>query len=138
MGQTHCLLGRGHVESPRADFVLASKVSANVEPSALNVEQEVLQSNMACPGMTRKEDNAHSSTEIFDHQALRPAIEESPFKETSASGATRLAYNTGYGDFCFGRLTDRFQSIAGRDGDDDYWREGSNAIPIADLNSFER
>ncbi len=47
--------------------------------------------------------------------------------------STRISYNNGFGDFCFGRLCDRPQGY-----DNKFWRQGSNAIPVVELDSFER
>jgi hypothetical protein len=53
--------------------------------------------------------------------------------------SSRLSYNTGQGDFCFGRLVDRpKKSWTGLFYPQEYLGRGSNGIPVVTLDTFER
>lgn len=62
--------------------------------------------------------------------------------KSSAISATtaRLGYNTGHGDFCFGRLVDRPERSIwdGSVYDDEFWKAKSNGLPIVELDQFQR
>ena len=53
---------------------------------------------------------------------------------------SRLSYNMGYGDFCFGRLGDRPEMSSFTDSiyNEEYWKTGSSGVAIIELGSFQR
>lgn len=55
---------------------------------------------------------------------------------------SRQGYNTGHGDFCFGRLIDRKKkSLVDPSGEDIKWFAGitgSNGVPVVELDDFQR
>jgi hypothetical protein len=56
-------------------------------------------------------------------------------QERISSAVARLSYNTGHGDFCFGRLVDRHQYA---NWSDKSLTDGSSGAPIPELNGFQR
>jgi hypothetical protein len=81
----------------------------------------------------------HPTKNPVHDPVLISTIEEiPPDEQTQSLGAVAgLSYNMGYGDFCFGRFINRFDSSVstGTKHDNNYWREGSNGIPVPELRS---
>jgi len=63
--------------------------------------------------------------------------EKSSAEDQSLDVATRIPYENGYRDLCFGRLIDRLKGSR-NNGDDSYWREGSNGLPVPELDASHK
>jgi hypothetical protein len=69
--------------------------------------------------------------------SLQPATPSSPAMQPNASLSNpRQTYNTGHGDFCFGRLVDRHELPTYVYPSD--LSRGSNGAPVREMGDFQR
>ncbi|KAE9381871.1 hypothetical protein N431DRAFT_440683 [Stipitochalara longipes BDJ] len=114
-----------------------SEVTTPIRASALTFQPQTSEVAMV---MNKNTNLPVVSSVLRENPAEGSAIASSIDGSSSADAMARLSYDTGYGDFCFGRLVDRFHCspLTGTQHDDSYWREGSNAIPVPELDFSEK
>jgi hypothetical protein len=85
----------------------------------------------------------HSSNELVEQEELLVSNDQGLSAEQVVAVSSRLSYNNGYGDFCFGRLIDRRDKTVDPKASKKNQKllssvTSSNGVPIVELDNFER
>jgi len=122
------------------DFILASApaLSSDVDPNLI-FNGDDSQPNVNYNTNSKNNMNQSSTGEPEEGQDMLLSNHKGLSTEQVIALSSRLSYNTGHGDFCFGRLVDRpKKSWTGLFYPQEYLGRGSNGIPVVTLDTFER